>query len=117
MKKCLYWGAVILAAVLLFSTFRKIKLNEKVGNFILKISPYTFGVYLLHEQLSMRYLWPKWLFCEAVTGPGSLIGYWALAVVTVLVAGLLVDALRAVLFQVLSNIGKRLVFTKNYEKN
>lgn len=100
---------VILAAVLLFATFRKMQLRGGVGNFIIKISPYTLGVYLLHEQLAMRYLWPKWLFCEKVTGPGTLVLYWAIAIVVVMAAGLLVDALRALVFEKVEVLGKRLL--------
>jgi surface polysaccharide O-acyltransferase-like enzyme len=50
----------LLAAVSLFYVFILSK-ETSVGRLVSKVAPYTFGVYLLHEQLQLRYLWPSWL--------------------------------------------------------
>ena len=38
---------------------------KKICNVITYISPATFGVYLIHEHINLRYLWPQWFNCKA----------------------------------------------------
>ena len=84
-----------LAAMGLFLFFSALKINEKAANIINKISPYTLGVYLLHENLGLRYTWPRWLGADRVSGVPSLILWTLLAAVCVFVCGILTDMLRA----------------------
>lgn len=84
-----------LAAVGLFVFFSRIRINEKAANIINRISPYTLGVYLLHENLGLRYTWQHWLGAERVSGVPSLLLWTMLAVVCVFVCGILTDMLRA----------------------
>lgn len=95
----------LFAAVALFYAFLFLKLPEgKVSKLICRVAPYTFGVYLLHEQVAVRYLWPKWLFAEKVEGPVSLVLYTVVAVLTVFAVGILADMLRAFLFRLLGKV-------------
>ena len=59
-----------------------------------KIAPYTLGVYLLHENLGVRYAWQKWLGVEQIDGVLPLLLWTVLVVVVVFVLGILVDFVR-----------------------
>lgn len=93
---------VFLAAVGLFAAFLYGKpLGEKAGRIICMLSPYCLGVYLLQENLMMRYTWQDWfglrgsleqavpIFLLRVVG----------AVVVMFVLGICIDALRWLLFR------------------
>lgn len=89
-----------LAAVGLFCFFLKVNIKEgMVSNVICKIAPYTLGVYLLHEQVYIRYLWPKWLGAGKATGVVSFLLSTFVAILTVFVVGIIVDYLRSLLFK------------------
>lgn len=89
----------LVASVCLFYGFYHLKLKEGFfSRWVLKIAPYTFGVYLLHEQLFVRYLWPKWLGAENVASAAELLGNALVSVAVVFTAGIIVDMIRAALF-------------------
>lgn len=116
---CMEYNHILpfLAAVGLFAAFSRLHVNEKISHVINKIATHTLGVYLLHENLGLRYTWQKWLGAsktwglrvscpEAVT---TLILRTLTAVVCVFVCGILVDMARAGLMKgihcVLSRFG------------
>lgn len=98
----------IFAAIGLFYGFYNWKPAENgFLTFIVKIAPYTFGVYLLHEHLELRWRWPVWLGVTAAEQtpseltaghPFFLISYTVLCVFAVFAAGILVDMFRGFLF-------------------
>ncbi len=90
------------AATALFYVFKNREAEGKrpwAAKFICGIAPCSFGVYLLHEQVNVRYEWPFWLGADRCGSPGSLLLHWLGAVLTVMVIGLAVDYLRSLLFQ------------------
>ena len=87
----------VLASVGLFAFFLKVKVPDRMGKFICRIAPYTLGVYLLHENSGVRYLWPKWLGAERIASVGGLLLGTCIAVAVVFTAGIIVDYLRNVL--------------------
>ncbi len=91
----------LLAAVGLFYTFLNMKLSQEgiVAKLILKAAPYSLGVYLFHEQLQIRTLWPQWLGASAEGNVLTFVLRCIGTVVLVYVLGTLVDAGRARLFQ------------------
>lgn len=100
---------VLLASVGLFSFFLKVKIQD--GGFskvICAIAPYTLGVYLLHEHIYVKYLWPKWLGAGSVENPVMLVLMALLAVVIVFVVGIFVDYIRSLLFK----LGSKLIHDK-----
>lgn len=100
---------VLLAAVGLFMFFLNCNIADgKLAKLICKISPYTLGVYLLHEHIYVRYLWPRWLGCEKIQGPISLVVSAISAVIIIFAVGVLVDWLRSLLF----NVGSRIIYGK-----
>lgn len=54
-----------IAAIGLFVAFDSLPHElGKITPVIIKASGATFGVYLIHEHMNLRYLWPKWFACE-----------------------------------------------------
>ncbi len=96
----------LFAAVSLFYVFLKMELSTegKLAKVVYAVAPYSLGVYLLHEQLEVRYLWPTWLGATLEGNVVLLVLRCLLAVVTVYVVGTLVDALRSVLFRGASRV-------------
>lgn len=92
----------LFAAVSLFYAFYHIKLKEDsiFAKLVCKLAPHTLGVYLLHEQLDMRYLWPKWLGASAQGNPLMFVLRAVGAVLMVFTAGVLADMLRKALFSI-----------------
>lgn len=89
----------LLAALGLFYAFLKLDFKGKIADVIVKIAPYTLGVYLLHENLGLRYTWQRWFGADKVSGVLSLLLHTILAVVAVFAVGILVDMLRALLMK------------------
>ena len=83
-----------LASVGLFCLFLDSDIRGKIGSVAVKIAPYTLGVYLLHENLGVRYAWQKWLGSDRIDGAVSLLLWTVIAVIVVFVLGILVDVIR-----------------------
>jgi len=95
---------MLLASVGIFSFFLHLKVKEGIfSKVICKIAPYTLGVYLLHEHVYIKYLWPKWLGAGEIDSIGSLLISAIGAIFIVFAVGIVVDYLRSLLF---SAIGK-----------
>ena len=89
----------LLAAIGLFYGFLNVKLSEgKVAALARWLGPYTFGVYLLHENISIRYLWPAWVQALIPAPGGTWILQWLAGIFMVFAAGILIDFLRSRLF-------------------
>lgn len=91
----------LLAAVALFGGFIhwSIPGESKVAKIICRIAPYTFGVYLLHEHMEIRFLWPMWCGADASESPTLLVLRAFASVIIVFVVGILVDMLRGKIFE------------------
>ncbi len=99
-----------LAAVGLFGIFRKVQVKGKGAAAINRIAPYTLGVYLLHENLGLRYSWQDWLGADRAasamaeggwSGVGSLLFWTLAAVAAVFLCGILADMARRWIFHLL----------------
>lgn len=101
----------LLAAVGLFYVFRNMNLSSegKRAYVICKLAPYSLGVYLLHEQIDIRYLWPQWLGASAEGNIFMLLLRCLVAVVIVYIAGTLVDMVRSVLFKGVAGLFRKLM--------
>ncbi len=87
-------------AVSLFHVFKNCEIKEgKASALICKLAPYTFGVYLLHEHMLVRYRWLEWVHVDAVAGKWAFLPHMAGCAALVYIAGTLVDFVRARLFQ------------------
>lgn len=103
---CMEYNHILpfLAAIGLFGAFVRTEINGKIADAINKIAPYTLGVYLLHENLGLRYTWQSWFGADRVTNVGELLLRTFFAVLGVFVCGILVDMLRAGLMKAVHNL-------------
>ena len=83
-----------LASLGLFCLFLDSSIQGKIGSVAVKLAPYTLGVYLLHENLGVRYAWQKWLGSDRIDGAVLLLLWTVIAVIVVFVLGILVDVIR-----------------------
>lgn len=91
----------LFASVALFYTIKHWTLQEgTVSHLIGKIAPYTFGVYLLHEHVLVRYQWVKWLHVSPSSNLLAFVGNLLWKCLLVLVIGLILDWIRAMIFSV-----------------
>lgn len=84
-----------LASVGLFGVFLKVNVPKKIAGIVIKIAPYTLGVYLLHENTGVKnYIWKNWFHAGSIASVGELVLWTVIAVLSVFVCGILVDMLR-----------------------
>lgn len=120
LEMCLNYNHILplLAALGLFGVFQGLRIEGRAAACIIKVAPYTLGVYLLHENLGLRYTWQKWLGAERVVSRmadsaavgngqgvpgtvGALLLWTTVAVVCVFVCGILADVVRKWVFGIL----------------
>lgn len=96
---------VLLSSLGLFAAFKNLKLPEgKAAEIIRRFAPYTFGVYLLHEHILIRYAWMDWLRIDSVRGTWMFIPHMIGCTCIVYLTGTLTDFVRAYLWE---GIGKK----------
>ena len=90
----------IFGALSLFYTFYHIKLDEQenFGKICVLLGPYSLGVYLLHEQVEVRWAWPSWFGATINVPTWMLILKALLTVFVVFAIGIAVDIFRSRLF-------------------
>lgn len=98
----------LLAAIGLFYAFLRMEISTEglMAKMVYRIAPYTLGVYLLHEQIDMRNLWPGWLGASGEGNVFLFVGRALLAVLVVFCVGVLIDMIRKACFQL---VAKRFV--------
>lgn len=91
----------LFGAVALFYTFYHIKLseNESFGKLCVLFGPHTLGVYLLHEHVEVRWVWPKWFGATINVPTWMLILKCLLTVLVVYGIGIAVDIFRDKIFK------------------
>ena len=108
---CLEYNHVLpyLAAIGLFGAFAWLRIQGRAAGIVNRVAPYTLGVYLLHENIGLRYSWQKWLGAEGLAeevarGTGGIVcmghvfGGTLAAVLAVFLCGVLVDMVRKWIF-------------------
>ena len=99
----------LFAAVALFYAFYHIKVKEGFwSKLICKVAPHTLGVYLLHEQMDMRYLWPTWLGANVEENIILFVLRAFGAIALVFVVGILVDMIRSTIFCLVKKLIKNI---------
>lgn len=99
----------LLGAVGLFMAFKNMKPWEgRAASLIRRLAPYTFGVYLLHEHMLVRYEWMQWLGVERVQGSFLFVPHMIVCVLLVYAVGTVIDFVRAWIFRVVADcVGKK----------
>lgn len=100
---------VLLSSLGLFYGFKYVHFARTgICKFCCKIAPYTFGVYLLHENLAIRMFWPSWLGVERVRGTLLFLPHMVFSVAVIFFAGIIAEYIRSCLFQLLESSLKSL---------
>ncbi len=98
---------VLASSVFLFMAFLKLKVSEKPGKIFAFLGKYSLGVYLLHENLSIRYAWEKFFGCDKISSAMQLLLMTVFAGITVFVSGVIIDFIgRSIASFVLKILGK-----------
>lgn len=102
---------VLFSSLAFFYIFVYVKIEDGfMSKLICRIAPLTFGVYLLHENIGIRFMWPYILGAQTtnifIVGVCRMI----LAVVAVFVLGCFVDWIRTAIFKF---VGK--LFIRRYD--
>ncbi len=103
----------LIASLGLFGLLLRVKLPALPGRVVRFIAPYTLGVYLLHENIRLRTVWPQWFGSAEISGVIELILRTVEAAILVFAVGILVDFLRKLLQD---GIGKLLIRIPVFEK-
>ena len=99
-----------LAAIGLFAGFSHIKItSQRAGKVIGILGSASFGVYLIHEHIDLRYVWPKWLRVEKQAQSPVFLLCMAGSVLTIYLVCAGIELLRQQLFL---KIGGRLRYGK-----
>ena len=90
----------LLAALSFFYAFLHWEAKEnKVVRFVSKIAPYTFGVYLIHENVAIRDLWTGWFLVEKIKDSLLFVPYMILVIACLFVVCMAIDYIRACIFK------------------
>ncbi len=96
---------VLISSVALFYAWTYVEIKDgKFASMVCRIAPLTFGVYLLHENVSVRLIWPFFLGADKMNNIITQLLHMLLCVAVVFVAGCLVDALRKFIFDKVETI-------------
>lgn len=72
------------ASVFLFLVFRNVRIAEGRGaEMIRRSASVSFGVYLIHEHIDLRYFWPEFLGVQKFSGTPLFLLHWAVTILVV----------------------------------
>lgn len=90
----------LLASVFLFAAFRNLHIPEGRGAALIRMAASaSFGVYLIHEHLELRYLWPQWLGTERFSDTPLFLLHWLVSIFVVYAVCMAVDLARGEMFR------------------
>lgn len=89
----------LFAAVCLLFVFRSIQIRkDRWARLVGRAASASFGVYLIHEHLDLRYLWNTWLGTERFAHTPLFLLHWLPSVLAVYAVGMLIDLVRQLAF-------------------
>lgn len=103
----------LLAAVGLFGWFLHGKGEGMIGRAAAQAGPYVLGVYLLHENMALRYEWQGWFGAGEIRTVPELLIKTAAAVVCMFITGVIIERLRSWIVEIL---GRGLSRVKCWQK-
>lgn len=90
----------LFASVSFFYVFLHWNPKESRGiNFLCRIAPYTFGVYLIHENVAIRDLWTGWFGVEKVKDSLLFVPYMVLVIACLFMVCMVIDYIRECIFK------------------
>lgn len=116
MAYCYNHLLVLIASVAFFSLFKEISISEgKISKVICKVSKYTLGVYLLHENIAVRDKWQFWAGVEGVREGMGIFPHMLITIAAVFIAGVMVDYVRECIFNAVIQIWEKIFAGKTAE--
>lgn len=98
----------LVASVGLFGMFTHVRVGkERAGKVLCRIASCTVAVYIIHEQIYMRYLWPEWFECASYAGKWAFIPHMFITVACVFVGCLAIELLRQSVSGLIKKKGKK----------
>lgn len=108
MPYCYNYILTLFGAVALFYVFSYVRIPEgKISRWICRIASYTFGVYLLHENIAVRELWQGWMGVEKARESFYFLPHMVICVLAVFLAGVMIDFVRECLFRKIKGIWEK----------
>ena len=105
---------VLVAAIALFYGFCYVRIPQGYfSQMICKISSYTLGVYLLHENLAIRTKWQYWAGIDKVREGFGIFPHMLITVVGVFLLGVIIDFVRECIFNFAVRKWKKIVRRKS----
>ena len=99
---------VLAGSLGMFCLFKKLNIkSEKAADLIRKLSPYAFGVYLIHAHLLVINEWMYWLGVDKVQGTWLFVPHMIACVLVVYMIGTVFDYVRAYLFAQAGRLWKK----------
>ncbi len=96
---------VYLASVALFVAITFVKIPDGAfSKLVCKVAPYTFGVYLLHENVAVRDLWPSWLSVSRFYHTPMIFIHLIGSVLLIFIIGIAVDFVRVKIFNLFKRV-------------
>ncbi len=96
MTYCYNYITVLIASIGFFHAFVNMEIKPNV--WVNRIAGYTFGVYLIHDNIVIREMWPRLLGIDAASGQWWQIFHMLLCIAIVFAVGCVIDAVRSLLF-------------------
>lgn len=113
MTYCYNHLLVLIASIALFYAFSYIRIPAgRMADVICKISSYTLGVYLIHENLAVRTKWQFWAGIENVREGFAVFPHMIVVVVAVFILGIAVDFVRDCIFKFVIRMWKKVFPSK-----
>ena len=89
----------IISSLACFFMFKNWKCrNGKITQFLCKIAPYTFGVYLIHENMAIRNEWTGWFRVNGIYESLVFVPYMILVIICVFAVCMMIDFVRTKIF-------------------
>ncbi len=103
----------------LFGFFlNKKPMKEGLSKVVLAVSPMALGIYLIHENMSVRYKWPEWLGLTGMDklSPPIFLIKLLYGVLVVVVAGLLADFIRIKIVELIRRLTRESKLTASMKR-
>ena len=104
MTYCYNYVTVLIASIGLFAVFANMDIGHRP--WINKIAKYTFGVYLLHDNIVLREKWQHLLLIDSAQGKWWQIFHMIICIIIVFIVGCVIDLVRDGVFNAFAKTGK-----------
>ncbi|MBR6148165.1 MAG: acyltransferase [Lachnospiraceae bacterium] len=104
MTYCYNYVTVLIASIGLFAAFANMDIGHRP--WINKIAKYTFGVYLLHDNIVLREKWQHLLLIDAAQEKWWQILHMLICIIIVFIVGCVIDLVRDGVFNAFAKTGR-----------